>query len=219
MPAEPTPLDFVVDDLDDLKSLSLVASYALDEPSVPPRHTVERSARVFYGDFVGGDAFDLHNLPDTAYFGMPIWTDKWEPAMRQVYQAEGVIPPVPRMFSVAPPPVWPANDAARNAIRWSYRTLYDRVKDGGLQAFNAITQQTMRRIYTMLVAPQCDILEATRVVALLHTWLFDEKDDTLVVTPQNSNTSQKELDAIEAAQRRRDRGPDEAGRVDLPVTY
>jgi hypothetical protein len=122
--------------------------------SVPPGHAAKSIANLFHGDFVDAETFDLRNLRDTIYFGIPIETNEQTNAIGIVYEDALV-------FSSDPSPVFPVDDNARNALPWSYTVCNDPAKK---EAFNASTQQTLRYVHKVFVADECDILEASPYV-------------------------------------------------------
>ncbi|KAH7069719.1 hypothetical protein BKA63DRAFT_569324 [Paraphoma chrysanthemicola] len=189
--------DFRLADLTNLRKLSLVSGHCLRHPSVKPGEVVKETARKFYGDFVGGENFDLANPPAT------------------MNTTNSLCPALLSGFRTPSPPSAPADPASGRGVGYGlYSHYYRRCKDGGLRASNAITHHAMAEMHTLLVATPYIHQEFVRISNLLAGWL-QPGDHMLDVTPFNSSLSQEDIDAIDWAERRARNPGDEPGQVDL----
>ena len=66
-------------------------------------------------------------------------------------------------------------------------------------ADNAITIQSMRRVYEVMTAHPFDLDEANRVINAVTQWLLVENDETLDITRENAIIQQSRLDSLLSA--------------------
>ncbi|KAH7069718.1 hypothetical protein BKA63DRAFT_579914 [Paraphoma chrysanthemicola] len=107
-------LDFTLADINDLQMLSYVAGRCLDCEAVLPNSAPETLARQFYGDFMGGEQFNLDAPPVTTYFSRPIITSNYCKAVRAIYpNLDSLMPATPSIHHLHPAPPGPCNDIMR----------------------------------------------------------------------------------------------------------